>query len=136
MMRFVVDTSTTMTWCFNDETTAATDALLDQLQVTDAVVPSVWPLEVANALLVAERRRRITENEAIRLAHLLQSLPIRIDADGAARALGIVLTLAREHTLSSYDASYLELAIRQGLPLATQNTRLRAAATRAGVPLL
>ncbi len=135
-MRFVVDTSTTMTWCFNDEMTAATDALLDQLRITGAIAPVVWPLEVANALLVAERRRRITENEATRLAQLLQSLPITIDEDGIARVLGAVLALAREHTLSSYDASYLELAMRQGLPLATQDTRLRAAATRAGVPLL
>lgn len=136
MMQFVVDTSTTMTWCFDDEMTAETDALLDQLRMTGAVVPIVWSLEVANALLVAERRRRITANEAIRLAQLLQSLPITIDMDGAARALGPVLALAREYTLSSYDASYLELAMRQGLPLATQNARLRAAATRAGMPLL
>ncbi len=136
MTRFVVDTSMTMTWCFNDEKTPATDALLDQLQVMGAVVPAVWSLEVANALLVAERRRRVTANEATRLAHLLQSLPIIIDADGAANVFGAVLALAREHTLSSYDASYLELAMRQGLPLATQDTRLRTAATRAGVPLL
>lgn len=136
MTRFVVDTSTTMTWCFNDEMTPATDALLDQVQAMGAIVPAVWSLEVANALLVAERRRRVTAYEATRLAQLLQSLPIIIDADGAANVFGAVLALAREHTLSSYDASYLELAMRQGLPLATQDTRLRTAATRAGVPLL
>lgn len=136
MMRFVVDTSTTMTWCFSDGMTAATDALLDQLRVTGAVVPAVWPLEVANALLVAERRRRITENEAIHLAHLLQSLPIALDASGAASVFGTTMTLAHEHQLSSYDASYLELAMRHGLPLASQDARLRAAAMRAGVPLL
>jgi len=136
MTRFVLDTSTTMTWCFDDEMTPATDALLDQLRTTGAVVPVVWSLEVANALLVAERRDRITSSEATRLAHLLQSLPIAIDADGATSVFGAVVDLAREHNLSSYDASYLELAMRQGLPLATHDARLQAAATRAGISLL
>lgn len=136
MTRFVVDTSTTMTWCFDDEMTPATDALLDQLRTTGAVVPIVWPLEVANALLVAERRGRITASEATRLAQLLQSLPIAIDADGVTSVFGAVMELAREYSLSSYDASYLELAMRQGLPLATHDVRLRAAAARTGVSLL
>lgn len=136
MTRFVVDTSTTMAWCFNDEVTPATDALLDQLWTAGAIVPAAWSLEVTNALLVAERRRWVTENEATLLAQLLQLLPITVDADRAARMFGVVLSLARKHNLSSYDASYLELAMRQGLPLATQDARLRAAATRAGVPLL
>jgi len=136
MTRFVLDTSTTMTWCFDDEMTPATDALLDQLRTTGAVVPVVWSLEVANALLVAERRGRIRSSEATRLARLLQSLPIAIDADSVTSVFGAVVDLAREYNLSSYDASYLELAMRQGLPLATHDARLQAAATRAGVSLL
>ena len=136
MTRFVVDTSTTMTWCFDDEMTAATDVLRDRLRTTGAIVPVVWSLEVANALLVAERRGRITASEATRLAHLLQSLPIAIDTNGATKVFGAVVELAREHNLSSYDASYLELAMRHGFPLATHDARLRTAATRAGVSLL
>ncbi len=135
-MNFVLDPSTTMTWCFGDEMTDATDAILDQLHILGAIVPAIWSLEVANAFLVAERRLRITENDTARLTQLLQSLPITVDAEGESKVFSEVLTLARAYKLSTYDAAYLELAMRRGLPLATLDARLRTAADRVGVPLL
>jgi predicted nucleic acid-binding protein len=135
-MSFVVDCSTTMAWCFDDEMTAATDVILDRLRVTGAIAPVLWPLEVANVLLMAERRQRITERETARLARLLQSLPVIIDAEKATNIFGSIVALAREYRLTVYDASYLELAIRHVIPLATRDQRLRAAALAASVPLL
>ncbi len=136
MVSFVLDTSVTMAWCFEDETTEATERLLDRLMTEGGMVPAIWSLEVANALLSAERRRRLTQEHARRFAHRLQELPITVDPGSMAWAFGAVLLLGREHGLTSYDAAYLELALRHGLPLATQDERLRVAAGRVGVPLL
>lgn len=135
-MSFVLDASMTMAWFFPDEVTDATRALLRQLRHTSAHVPAIWVLEVTNILLTAERRQRTTASQVARFARSLRSLPIRVDADSLATAFGPVLTLAREHNLSAYDAAYLELAIRLGLPLATLDVRLRNAASNAGVSLL
>lgn len=135
-MAFVVDSSVTMAWCFEDETDPYTEGVLDRLRETEAIVPGIWPLEVANVLLVAERRRRITEAQAVRFVQLLRALPISVEVEGLALALGAVLSIGRQHELSAYDAAYLELAARQGLPLATQDLRLREAAARMGVTRL
>jgi predicted nucleic acid-binding protein len=131
---FVIDASVTMAWCFADEATSGTEAVLDQFTGDEAVVPAVWPLEVANVLLVAERRLRLTEAQASRFLDLLQQLPISVD--GAPTDLAAVVAAGRRHELSSYDASYLVLAERTGAPLATLDRRLADAATRAGVRLL
>jgi predicted nucleic acid-binding protein len=131
---FVIDASVTMAWCFADEATSGTEAVLDQFTGDEAVVPAVWPLEVANVLLVAERRLRLTEAQASRFLDLLQQLPISVD--GAPTDLAAVIAAGRRHELSSYDASYLVLAERTGAPLATLDRRLADAATRAGVRLL
>lgn len=134
MSVFVLDTSLTMAWCFEDEATPDTDAVLDRLGTDAAVVPAIWPLEVANVLLVAERRGRLSEAQSSRFAGLLAQLPIDIDdhpADIAAHA-----ALGRRHELSSYDASYLALAQRIGATLATLDRPLAGAAARAGVDLL
>jgi predicted nucleic acid-binding protein len=133
---FVVDASMTMTWCFPDEATSAKRALLRQLRRSSAYAPAIWILEVTNILVIAERRLRITNSQTARFTRLLGSLPITIDADTIATAFGPVLTLARAHSLSTYDAAYLELAMRQGVPLATLDTRLRAAASSVGVSLI
>src|SRR6478752_1648562 len=101
-----------MAWCFEDQATAATDAVLDRLNDDEAVVPAIWPLEVANVLLVAERRGRISEAQSSRFLELLAQLPIDVD-DSPADMTAIVAT-GRRHTLSSYDASYLVLAERRG----------------------
>ena len=100
-----------------------------------ARVPSLWPLEIANTLLVGERRGRTSSAEAARFLKLLGTFPIAVDAETVARAWGDTILLARTHRLSVYDASYLELAIPLGLPLATLDRRLKSAAASAGVPL-
>jgi predicted nucleic acid-binding protein len=131
---FVVDASVTMAWCFEDEATPDTDAVLDRLATDAAVVPAIWQLEVANVLLVAERCRRLSEAQSSRFAGLLAQLPIDVDdhpADIAALA-----ALGRRHELSSYDASYLALAQGLGAGLATLDRPLAGAAARAGVDLL
>jgi predicted nucleic acid-binding protein len=131
---FVIDTSIAMAWCFEDEATEATDAVLDRLRDEEAAVPAIWPLEVANVLLVAERRGRLSEAQASRFLELLTQLPIEVD-DAPGDLAGIVAA-GRRHDLSSYDASYLVLAERLGASLATLDQRLAKAAERAGVKLL
>jgi predicted nucleic acid-binding protein len=135
MKRFVLDTSVAVSWFFDDETGEYTAAVLESLTDWGAVVPSLWPLEVANVLLVAERRKRCSEAEAVRFIELLESLPITTDEATASRALYQTYQLAREYGLSSYDAAYLELAMRLGLPLATMDRQLADAAIRAGVAI-
>ena len=132
---FVLDTSIVMAWSFADETSAYADAVLDSLATTRTIVPVLWPLEVANALLMGERRGRSTESETIRWVGILGRLPIVIDDSTNSRAWGVTLGLARGHKLSAYDAAYLELAIRLRLPLATLDKPLKAAASAVGVPL-
>lgn len=136
MIPFVLDASVTLSWCFEDEADAAGDAVLRRLAGGRAAVPAVWPLEVANVLLGAERRGRIGAAEARRFLVLLEALPIEVDAHGLARAPREALQLARAHGLSVYDATYLELAVRTGAALATRDARLAAAARAEGVELL
>lgn len=135
-MALVLDASLALAWCFPDEATAYADAVLDLLRETEALVPVIWPLEVANALVVAERRQRLMPVQTARFVELLRSLPITAHDQGVDRALGPILALAREYGLSSYDACYLNLAMELGLPLATRDGPLGAAATRAGVLLV
>lgn len=131
---FVIDTSVTMAWCFEDEATDATEALLDRLHDEHAAVPAIWPLEVANVLLVAERRRRVSEAVVTRFVELLGQLPIQVD--DAPTNMVEVIAAGRRHALSSYDGSYLVLAERLGVPLATLDQRLADAARNAGVELV
>ena len=131
---FVIDASLAMAWCFEDEATDQTDAVLDRLRTESAIVPALWSLEVANVLLVAERRGRIREAEVTRFVALLGQLPIEI-RDDVPRVTDLV-GLGRTHQLSAYDAAYLHLAERAGVPLATLDAGLRRAAAAAGVPLL
>jgi len=130
---FVLDNSIVMAWSFEDETSAYADAVLDRLTVGGAVVPALWPLEVANALLMGERRKCSTETQTIRWIDILNRLPIVIDDETTIRAWNDTLSLARGQKLSAYDATYLELAMRRGLPLATLDERLKTAARAVGV---
>lgn len=133
-MPIVVDASVTMAWCFEDEASPATDEILERLREQPAVVPSLWTLEVADVLLVAERKGRLTEAAGTHFFDLLQRLPITVDpTDPDPRAL---LATGRRHQLSAYDASYLLLAERLGASLATLDRPLATAAHVAGVPLL
>jgi len=133
---FVIDTSVVMTWCLKDETSKYADAILDSLEVSIAVVPSIWPLEVGNVLLVAERKKRLGEADSSRFVALLAELPIMIEQEPPERMMKEILALAREHKLSTYDASYLDLSMRKGLPIATLNNGLIAAAKRSQVPII
>jgi predicted nucleic acid-binding protein len=123
-----------MGWCFEDESGDYGDRVLDALEKGEALVPSVWSLEVANVLVIAERRGRLKVGESARFLELLQSLPIFVEEVSLPRATGSVLSLARELDLSAYDASYLELAMRSGVPLATHDLALIQAAGNVGVP--
>ncbi len=135
-MSFVVDNSVALAWCFEDEQTEAIMALLDRLTETGASAPQLWPLEALNGLLTAERRGRIGAPLRRRLAGLLQALPIVIDDETASLVWSSTSQLAEQYRLTAYDAAYLELALRLGLPLATTDTALISAAQAAGVPLL
>lgn len=134
---FVVDASIALSWCFEDEASPITDAVLDRLDRERAIAPAIWPLEVANGLRSAERRGRLDEGVIPEATRLLMTLPIRIEESITLEsALGRILPLARAIGLTSYDASYLDLATRHGLPLATADDQLARAARAAGVELV
>ena len=126
----------TIAWCFEDQATAYTDSVLGAFAYSSAVVPSLWPLEVANVLLVNERRRKLAKADSEAFLGLLVSLPITVDAEMAQHAWGGALSLAWARDLSAYDGAYLELAARLGLPLATMDHHLRRAAAGAGIALV
>lgn len=131
--RFVLDGSVALSWCFPDERSKASEALLSMLSEQGAVVPSLWFLEITNALLVGERRKRLTHEEAIEALGLLSKLPLDIDDRSGFSLASDLLMLARKHKLSAYDAAYLELAQRRRLPLATLDRTLARAAKAAGI---
>jgi predicted nucleic acid-binding protein len=132
-MNFVLDASVALAWCFEDEGGAYAIDVLNTLQTAAAVATSLWPLEVTNGLVTAQRRGRIDAGAAARYAQLLLSLPIVVDPVARRRAFDVVLPLARKHALTSYDAAYLELAMRLGVPLATLDAPLRQAAEAEGI---
>ena len=134
--RFVLDASVTAAWCFRNEGSALTTALLEEMRQRKAVVPTLWHVETANMLLQAERRRRITEAECAVLTGFLAALPIETDTESDRRSHGPILALARHHRLTAYDATYLDVAQRRGLPLATRDQELADAARKSGVVLI
>jgi len=133
---FVLDNSVALTWCFEDERTPATVALLRQVGETGAFAPLLWPLETLNGLLVAERRGRLDASRRRRLADFLHALPIRLDDQTASQAWSATVLLAEQFRLSAYDAAYLELAQRLRLPLASLDRDLRTAATALDLTVL
>jgi predicted nucleic acid-binding protein len=136
-MEWVFDTSVTMAWCFDDERTPQTEAMLDRLVAgSPAVVATIWPLEVANVLSLAASKRRITQARRRQFLAMLESMPITVDAHSMKSVFADVLQVAEQFHLTAYDASYLELSMRLALPLATLDKPLRNAAARAGVVVL
>ncbi len=135
-MSFVIDASLTLAWYFEDETTRATDELLDRLASSGAVVPALWRLEVGNTLQMAIRRKRI--DAVFRNAALaeLSAMPITVDAEADTHAWAATLRLSDRFALSLYDAAYLELTQRRRLPLASLDKQLCAAASALNVVLL
>ena len=137
MAVFVIDASATLPWCFADEATAATNAVLTRLRTGDeAIVPAHWPVEVANALLVAVRRQRISPDDAHQFLLDLEFLPIRVEATTKNLVRAGVFPVAEQYGLTVYDAAYLELAMRETTPLITLDNDLRKAAAASGVPLV
>lgn len=135
-MSFVVDASLTLAWYFEDEATPATDELLDRLASHGAVVPSLWRLEVGNAFQMAIRRKRIDTVFRDEALTELAAMPITIDPETDTHAWTATLRLSERFALSLYDAAYLELAQRRGLPLASLDRQLRAAGHSLSVALL
>lgn len=136
MTAFVLDASVTAAWFFEDEASAAADALLDRLDRESAAVPPLWYLEVANFLAFAERRGRHGMTRSEEFIDQLRTLTLSVDEETAERAFDHVFDLARRERLTAYDAAYLELAMRLGVPLATNDTALADAAERLGVTVL
>lgn len=135
-MNFVLDASITLAWAFDDERDARVLDTLERLRGGEAAVASLWPLEVTNGLLAAERRGRIDVAAGSRFIHLVRSLPIVVDPVARVRVFEATLALARRHRLTAYDAAYLELAVRLGVSIATLDGDLRAAAEAEGVAVL
>ena len=134
---FVSDASITLSWFLEDEYSAATEVVRREiLSGSVCWVPSLWPLEVTNSILVMHRRARITQEKLWEIHSLLKALPIKIDPSDFTNVFEAGFKLAHEHRLSTYDAAYLELARRKGIPLATLDKPLRSAATGLGIALL
>jgi predicted nucleic acid-binding protein len=133
----VLDASVVLAWSFKDEVSPYATFIVRSIKNARAVAPIIWPLEINNALTSAVRRDRIDELVANRIRNTLDRLPVDIDSEIAVASLGqSILRLGIEHGLSAYDASYLELAMRRGLPLATQDERLMRAAAMAGINVM
>ena len=132
----VLDASYTFQWLFEDEASAEGDAALAAIRLIGALVPSLWFVEIVNGLGIAERRSRVTFAQVAEGLHLLRSVPVSVDEVPTPTWSDAVLELMRAHRLTAYDATYLELAVRRGLPLATRDKALRQAATAVGVALL
>jgi len=130
-MRFVLDNSVVVGWFLEDQATPYTDVVSVLLEQDQAVVPALWELEFANVLRTACRKQRLTADEAHQVIEQICALPIVIDRDTPGPAE--LLALALRYNLSSYDAAYLELALRLQIPIATKDEPLQAAAQAAGV---
>ena len=139
MAGFVLDASVAISWCFPSDPTENTRysrAILEHVEDADAVVPEIWPFEIANGIFIAySKRKRITEADISEYLHLLESLPIRIIRRELLRNIGLE-SLARKHNLAAYDVAYLDLALREKLPLATSDRELKKAAVAEGVALI
>jgi predicted nucleic acid-binding protein len=132
----ILDCSMAIAWCFADESTPKTAQIQDRLAVETAVVPGLWFLEVANVLAMAEKRKRISPDDSMQFVQLLSNLDIQVDEDASRQVFDRILPLCRSHGLTSYDATYLDVALRWQIPLASLDDALRSAATSLGVQVL
>ncbi|OGT07312.1 MAG: DNA-binding protein [Gammaproteobacteria bacterium GWF2_41_13] len=135
-MNFVLDASIALAFCFSDEATTETEILLDQLKTDVAIVPAHFGLELGNVLMGAERRKRITEKQIAEFLFLLEEINIQVDSETAERSFHDILLLAHSEKLTTYDAAYLELALRLKIPLATKDKLLQKAAKNKHIALL
>jgi predicted nucleic acid-binding protein len=135
-MTFVLDSSVALTWAFEDEATPETEVLFDRARQDGAVVPDLWHIEVANVIVGAERRGRVTPEKVALFRQALSALRLTTDGLTGTRAFSVIRTLALAERLTAYDATYLDLAMRRGLPLAIRDKDLRHAAHRRGIDTL
>lgn len=135
MKPFVPDRSIATAWCLEDGCDDYADSVLGALRGTEAMASAVWPLEIANVVRVAERSKRLTKADSARFAALVRGLPVVVESLAGSETLDRVLTTGGEFGLSSYDASYLELAMRQDLALVMRDKALANARERGGVRL-
>ena len=134
---FVLDCSVTMAWILRDDhMNDDADVILKMLEEKKAKVPTIWPLEVANVLCMAERQKKLTALEVSEFKEFLSELPIHIDHDTSLRTMGSIYLLAKTERLTVYDAAYLEIAIRENTPIATFDKELKNAAKKNGVTVL
>ena len=135
-MSFVLDSSIVLAWLLPGETNDAAERLADRMEQEFASVPAIWALESINALLMAQRRGRIKDNEPDRFISAVLALPIEVDRESVGPGMSAILALARKLGLTAYDTAYLELAQRQGLPLATLDVKPRQACRAVNVRVL
>lgn len=133
---FVLDCSVTMAWCFEDEGNHFTDNLLTQMAHSNVIVPTIWSLEVANVLLLAQRKKRISSIQAASFIDALSVFSITVDGSTTSRAMHTISRIAEKTNLTIYDAAYLELAFRESLPLATLDKNLIHAAKSIEIELM
>jgi predicted nucleic acid-binding protein len=136
MTSFVLDASLALAWHFPDEASSRANAIASLSDVATIVLPSHWFAEIANGMLVGERRRRTTSEERVRFIDRIKLLDVDVDGPDPNRMFDVILPLARAHGLTIYDTLYLELAERRGLPLASLDDELNAAARRVGIELV
>jgi predicted nucleic acid-binding protein len=137
MKDWVLDSSLALAWALPDETSEKAERFLERLSPGSILcVPALWWYEISNALIMAQRRRRLVEADRLRLVGLYEMLPIETDMDLGPEAIRRIQAIARDHALSGYDAAYVELAQRLGLGLATLDRRLLKAAQKDGIPIL
>lgn len=136
MSGLVLDADLALGWCFEDRGDEYSDAVLELLREEPGMVPGHWMLELTNVLQAAQKRQILSEADVGRFLELIRQLPIETDGETALRAADQTRLLARSHGLSTWEAAYLELAVRRSATLATRNSALRAAARRCGVTLM
>jgi predicted nucleic acid-binding protein len=131
----VIDASVALAWCFPDEASDYADYVLVALEGHSILVPTLWPIEITNALLVAERRNRVKQSTIRQFVALLNGLTVLLVSQSVTESVSNVLPLAREYNLSAYDAAYLDVALRHGIPLATLDNNLQKAGAKAGIKI-
>lgn len=134
--RLVLDCSVTMAWCFSDEASKHSLSILELMEKAEAHVPNIWPLEVANILWFSEKKHRIDRVQSHRFRTLLNEMSIIVDKTTSELAMWEIFEMARDLDLTIYDTAYLELAVREKLPLATLDGAMQTAARRLGVTVL
>ena len=131
----VIDASVALAWCFPDEASEYAHGVLVALEGHAILVPALWSVEITNAVLMAERRKRVKQPEIRRFVELLDGLTVIMDSQTVTESVSNILPIAREYGLSAYDAAYLDAAVRYGMPLATLDSALQKADRKAGIEI-